>query len=193
MRRQIGPWCAAVLMVCVIGMTGACTPSGVAVGDTQQSVAADEPAHDNIQGAQIVVGLVGSSQDIATDRTLLTSLDGTAIDGVYLAPTGDGVAATRASRIGAVDDLVARRVHVIAISGFSADDAANREWTAALERVRQAGLAVVFINAQALPSNEMLYAAALTTTHNREAASFASIVETIARDEPHSRTIQVHI
>lgn len=188
-RVLVGALLASVWMCGV----AACTPHGAAVGNTQPSASAGLPAHDNIQGARILVGIVGTSSNTATDRALLAELDGTTIAGIYMGDGEGSAPDAQASRIRAVDDLVRRRVHSIAISGFTADDAADPAWTTALEHARQAGIAVVFVDAQTLPADPDLYAASLSTAHDSQAPSFASVMETIVRDEPHDRTIRVRI
>lgn len=177
---------AAMLLAAAYAIgAAACAPHDAAVGDTQKTAAAI--AHDYVQGDRITVGIVGSSQESAPTLAMLKALDSHNMVGLYM-----GGSDSDDSRTGAVADLVHRRAHLVLIDGFTKQQAASAAWTAALQNARDAGVAVAFVNAEALPANPVLYAASITVPgHNMDSVSFASAVDAIVRDEPHAKHITV--
>ena len=152
--------CGAVVLSLV-----ACTPTGRAVGDTQDSM--PSIAHDSTHKTDITVGFVGST-DTAADKKAATAQQG-------------------------VTDFVDRAVKIVIISGIDVTDANRDSWNQALTNAREAGIPVALLNPKHAPEDELLYAAILNTDDaaSAKSVSIADAVITITRDEPHDRTIAV--
>ena len=86
-----------------------------------------------------------------------------------------------------------RAVKIVIISGIDVTDANRDSWNQALTNAREAGIPVALLNPKHAPEDELLYAAILNTDDAASAnsVSIADAVITIARDEPHDRTIAV--
>ncbi|AEF26738.1 hypothetical protein BBM1605_07955 [Bifidobacterium breve MCC 1605] len=172
----------------------ACTPTGRAVGDTQDSM--PSVAHDSTHKTDITVGFVGST-DTAADKKAIDALADDTLNVYYASldtsgdsETADKIAATAQQGI---TDFVDRAVKIVIISGIDVTDANRDSWNQALTNVREAGIPVALLNPKHAPEDELLYAAILNTDDaaSAKSVSIADAVITITRDEPHDRTIAV--
>lgn len=181
--------CGAVVLSLV-----ACTPTGRAVGDTQDSM--PSVAHDSTHKTDITVGFVGST-DTAADKKAIDALADDTLNVYYASldtsgdsETADKIAATAQQ---GVTDFVDRAVKIVIISGIDVTDANRDSWNQALTNAREAGIPVALLNPKHAPEDELLYAAILDTDDaaSAKSVSIADAVITITRDEPHDRTIAV--
>lgn len=181
--------CGAVVLSLV-----ACTPTGRAVGDTQDSM--PSIAHDSTHKTDITVGFVGST-DTAADKKAIDALADDTLNVYYASldtsgdsETADKIAATAQQ---GVTDFVDRAVKIVIISGIDVTDANRDSWNQALTNAREAGIPVALLNPKHAPEDELLYAAILDTDDaaSAKSVSIADAVITITRDEPHDRTIAV--
>lgn len=168
---------------------GACEPAGKAVGDTQES----EPdvAHVGEIRSDVTVGLIGAPQDDdGTDALVLDALDAAGLHTVYVSTgqVSDPVAAAQQG----VEDLVRRRVSIVVIDGLQVSGDTAGLWDKALKGARVAGIPVALLDPASPPSDDTLYAAALTLdADDAGAVPIDGALMTIIDDDPHGRAIAV--